>query len=484
MAETVQNETLLRWMWLQRAIGPGSRLVQVLFDAFGQDIDRIYEAERKELEAIPKLNAERIEKLAVKDLSEEMTLFAHCRNEGIAVLTLSHAAYPMRLRKIASPPLVLYVRGQWKDFEKRLSVSVVGTRRMSEYGNQQTYLLSHDMAKAGTVIVSGMAKGVDGTAHRACLDAGGYTVAVLGCGVDKVYPPEHGDLMQEIIHHGAVISEFPPFSPPRAEHFPMRNRIISGLSEATLVTEADDKSGALITARTAVMQGRMVFALPGKVGEQGSRGVNELLRGGAHIVTSAHDVLRHFEGMYEGLSLSSLPDPGLRSRTSSPIKRKTPHPTERVLVDTEAKIEQGQARIEVPTPEPIETAKIETPRTAIIETVTMPVLAPEEKPVPKPERSVKPKKPAKSAEPPKRRLDINAGEFLFEVEQVEKRDERAELTEYQRQVCERVPFDAFVAPDEIIGDDPEVRKVVSALTMLEIHGYVEKGPGGYYKRIP
>ncbi|MHB1155074.1 MAG: DNA-processing protein DprA, partial [Eubacteriales bacterium] len=202
------------------------------------------------------------------------------------------------LRKIKDKPVLLYYRGILPDFNNRLCITTVGTRRMTDYGKQSAYTITYDLSKCGAVIISGMALGVDGMCHRAAIDAGGQTVAVLGCGINRVYPPEHDSLMNEIIAHGAVITEFKPSTPPAGFNFPLRNRIMSGLSQGTFIIEADKKSGAMITARTAIFQGRDIFALPGKVGEMNSSGTNSLIQQGAKMVTTAIDILDVYAGLY------------------------------------------------------------------------------------------------------------------------------------------------------------------------------------------
>ena len=199
---------------------------------------------------------------------------------------------------IAEPPVVLYCRGNFPDGEKDFTVGVVGTRHADEYGAGVAYKLSFELAAAGAVIVSGMADGIDGIASAAALDAGGRTVAVLGCGIDIAYPRWHERLMREIEERGAVLSEYAPGTRPNGWNFPVRNRIISALSGALLVVEGGEQSGALITARYAVLQGKPVFAVPGDITNPRSAGTNRLLHGGAELALSAEDVLSSFRFLY------------------------------------------------------------------------------------------------------------------------------------------------------------------------------------------
>ncbi|HSQ51563.1 MAG TPA: DNA-processing protein DprA, partial [Nitrospiraceae bacterium] len=208
----------------------------------------------------------------------------------IQVRSLLDSAYPVPLKMIADPPPLLYVTGTLTE-QDELAVAIVGARRATAAGRTVTEELSHDLAEAGITVVSGLARGVDAAAHRGALAAQGRTIAVLGCGIDRTYPPEHERLRRQIEERGAILSETPMGSPPHSHHFPRRNRIISGLSLGVVVTEAAIGSGSLITARLAAEQGREVFAVPGFVKEDTSRGTNALLKEGAALIERAQDVI-------------------------------------------------------------------------------------------------------------------------------------------------------------------------------------------------
>ena len=212
------------------------------------------------------------------------------QNAGVSVTILDDPAYPSALREIADPPPVLYVRGEITPADD-WAIAVVGTRRASPYGRQVTERIVPDVARAGVTIVSGLARGIDTHAHRAALTAGGRTIAVLGSGLDRLYPEENSALADQIAQNGAVLSEFPLGTPPDAVNFPRRNRIVSGLARATLVIEADMKSGAIITATRAAEQGRDVFAVPGSIFSPFSALPHQLIREGARVVTEAADIL-------------------------------------------------------------------------------------------------------------------------------------------------------------------------------------------------
>ncbi len=217
---------------------------------------------------------------------------------GIVALTWVDEAYPHLLRQIDDPPPVLYVRGAILDADA-WAVAIVGTRRATVYGREVAEMLAGELVRNHITIVSGLARGIDAVAHQAALDAGGRTIAVLGSGVDVIYPPDHRKLAAQIVAHGALVSDYPPGTQPDAGNFPPRNRIISGLSLGTIVVEADEQSGALITANFAVEQGREVFAVPGNILNRSSRGANRLIQKGAKLIIEPRDIL-------EELNLSAV----------------------------------------------------------------------------------------------------------------------------------------------------------------------------------
>jgi DNA processing protein len=224
---------------------------------------------------------------ACRILERELKAIERGRIEVRSVLDPS---YPTRLKMIADPPPLLYITGTLTE-QDELAVAIVGARRATAAGRAMTEELSHDLARAGMTVVSGLARGVDAAAHRGALAAQGRTIAVLGCGIDRTYPPEHERLRRQIEERGAILSEVPMGAPPHGQHFPRRNRIISGLSLGVIVTEAAISSGSLITARLAAEQGREVFAVPGFVKTETSRGTNALLKEGAALIERAQDVI-------------------------------------------------------------------------------------------------------------------------------------------------------------------------------------------------
>jgi DNA processing protein len=219
------------------------------------------------------------------------SLWEKINAQGITILTWDDELYPPRLKEIEQPPPVVYIRGDIT-VDDHFAVAIVGTRRITPYGRQITEELAAFLAGQGVTVVSGLARGVDVVAHSAALKAGGRTICVLGSGVDRIYPPEHSQMAEKIKNHGAVVSDYPVGTAPEASNFPPRNRIISGLSMATVVVEAGETSGALITAEFAAEQGREVFAVPGNILAPQSKGTNKLIQQGAQPLLSSQDLMQ------------------------------------------------------------------------------------------------------------------------------------------------------------------------------------------------
>ncbi len=282
------------WVWLAELPGLKGPFRLALLRHFGSPED-IFFADREELllaEDVPPGQAE----LALnRDLSAADRILADCQRLGQRILTIQDAEYPQRLRNIFDPPLVLYVKGRMPVMDEEAAIAVVGTRECTPYGTACGERLGRELAASGAVVVTGLARGVDSAAARGALRAGGSVVGVTGGGLDVVYPPENGDLYADVAARGVLLSEYPPGSPPDKAHFPVRNRIMSGLSVAALVVEAPGHSGALITARLALEQGREVYAVPGPIDAPDSVGCNRLIRDGAGLAAEGWDILRDFQ---------------------------------------------------------------------------------------------------------------------------------------------------------------------------------------------
>ena len=285
--------SLKYWIWLAELPRVGSQLKLALLEHFGEP-DAIYYGEKEEYSLGEGMNRSAVNALLDKSLEAADRILGDCDRLGLRVITLRDTDYPDRLRNIFDPPLLLYVQGRMPRFDDEVAIAMVGTRKVSPYAMEMGEKLAFQMAGLGAVIVSGLAAGGDAAAHRGALRAGGFTAAVIGGGHDIVYPKENRWLYEDIAARGVILSEYPPGTEHMGRHFPVRNRIISGLSVGVVVTEAPERSGALITANRALDQGRDVFVIPGQVGDYHCAGSNALLRDGAGVATDAWDVLSHY----------------------------------------------------------------------------------------------------------------------------------------------------------------------------------------------
>lgn len=281
-------------VWLQCALGFGNKRLKNALESFGSS-KAIFDADENFLKNSGVFSEGDLSKLKATTLKDAQNLIADCNKRKINIITISDNNYPLCLKKIASPPIVLYYRGKLPDFNNIPSISVVGPREISEYGAKCAFSLGLRLARAGIIVVSGGAKGGDKKAHIGALSVGGITVAVLGCGLDYPYLPENNKMRKDILNgNGCIISEFPPMHPAGKSTFPIRNRIMAGLSLGVVVTEAKKKSGCLNTANHALEQGRDVFVVPGRPGDINCEGSNELLRDGAIPLLSAMDIFNEY----------------------------------------------------------------------------------------------------------------------------------------------------------------------------------------------
>ena len=300
------------WVWLTEQNRLGGPARQALLEHFGSP-EEVYYAEPGDLLQVEGITADQAQALENKSLDRAQSILEECARKDIFLLTAQDALYPQRLKNIYDPPLLLYGRGSMPLFDEEAAVAVVGTRSCSPYGIRTAERFGFEMSKQGGLVVSGLARGIDAASQLGALRAGGLTAAVLGCGVDVVYPPENDRLYEDVAASGVLLSEYPPGAEPFGWHFPARNRILSGLCLATLVVEAPEKSGALITAATALEQGRDVFAIPGPLDAEGSVGCNRLIRDGAGLATESWDILREYQSRYphklhpDGEKLPPLP---------------------------------------------------------------------------------------------------------------------------------------------------------------------------------
>ncbi len=304
------------WIALNMVPGVGAITYRKLLNAF-KSPDHVFSASLHTLTKIPGIHEKTARKILNFGFPDQVKReLEHIQKHQVHIITLEDQDYPEHLKKIFDPPPIIYIKGHALQ-QHELIIAVVGSRRASTYGRTVTEKLCGELAVKGVTVVSGMARGIDSAAHRGALKAGGRTIAVLGCGVNVIYPPENDRLYHEIVEKGVVISEFPMSAKPDRGNFPARNRIISGMSLGTVIVEAGIRSGALITADMALEQGRDVFAVPGNITSASSKGTNRLIKQGANLVEHADDVLnalsleisRELQGMQQEFSFK--PEPSL-----------------------------------------------------------------------------------------------------------------------------------------------------------------------------
>lgn len=281
------------WIWFQEIFGIGTRRAAEVLEHITEPVN-LYHISKEKLTAMSLFTEKEIHDLQNTSLDKAQQHYDDAVKLGYEVLTPYDMRYPESLRNIYSMPLTLYVKGDISVLEEKLAIGVIGTRDFTEYGKYAADMLAVDLVKCGAVVVSGLALGIDAVAHAGALKGGGKTVAVVGCGLDIDYPKPNAELRALIEKNGAVVSEYPPGTQPLPFHFPIRNRIISGLSRGIVVIEADEKSGSLITAGHALGQDRDVFAVPGRINDLMSRGTNKLIKQGAKPVMTVNDILEEY----------------------------------------------------------------------------------------------------------------------------------------------------------------------------------------------
>jgi len=282
---------MIDWIALNMTPGVGPRAATKLLERFGS-ADAVFHGRRTELESL-RLKPESIESILKREFHDRaIAELERVKALGGDVLILDDGSYPALLREIDDPPIVLYVKGDWQACFDQPNVGVIGSRMCSTYGENAAEMLSRDLASRGLTIVSGLARGIDTAAHRGAMAGKGKTIAVMGTGIDSVYPKENNGLVRELLASGGcLVSQFPLGTPPLKDNFPYRNRIISGLSLGVLIVEASERSGSLITARLAMEQNREVMAVPGNITSSNSFGTNYLIKSGAKLVQQWQDVV-------------------------------------------------------------------------------------------------------------------------------------------------------------------------------------------------
>ncbi|MEK7285949.1 MAG: DNA-processing protein DprA [Nitrospirota bacterium] len=287
-------ESLVHALSLRNVSGVGSVLYKRLIETF-QTAESVFSTDAEALSEVEGVSESAIQNiLTFHDFDSAKREIEKIEKEGVTVLTLNDPAYPKLLLDIYDPPPILYRKGNISDATEHdpYPIAMVGTRNMTAYGKSVAQWTACELAKVGVTVVSGFARGIDAISHQTAIASGGRTFAVLGCGIDVLYPKEHRKLYDDILEHGFIFSEFPMGTIPEPRNFPKRNRIISGLSLGTIIVEAAQKSGSLITARLALEQGREVFAVPGSIFSETSKGVHDLIQSGAKLVQAIDDILR------------------------------------------------------------------------------------------------------------------------------------------------------------------------------------------------
>lgn len=416
------DRQLLYWIWLALRCGAGSENGTYLMAKLGSP-EEIYAADETRLDGVAGISPELKKALLDKNIEICKRILDFCERTNVSIMTADSDIYPQRLKNIHAKPLLLYYKGKVPKIDDNVLCAVVGTRSCTEYGEKVAYKFGAELAMGGAIVVSGMARGIDAMAARGALSVGGHTIAVLGCGIETAYPPQNRELMEEIILNGTVMTEYAPGTEPAGWNFPVRNRIISGLCQATLVVEADKRSGALITAGRAISQGRDVFAVPGKIGDRESEGTNELIREGAKVALSAKDILREYELLY-------------------------PH---RIFIENiDERMYATSQKLRVASPS--STARLDPP----------------------------PKYT-------KVRLFDDEPKKTKTSRQKEKEPDLSYLTEEERKlfsvINDKMTADEIHRAAKGVGIEKETGALLGLLTTLEIYGLIEAVPGGSYKRV-
>jgi len=463
------EERKVYWIWLAELFGQGSRLAVKIANIAGGAC-QVYEGFFDSYEPDEEFDEETLTKVkrvvSNRSLARAEEIIRSCEKIGIAILTPESSDYPMPLRSLQDMPLVLYMRGRLPNCERNFLTTVVGTRSMTDYGRRIAYSLGAGLAFGGAIVVSGMALGSDSMALIGALECGGTAVAVLGSGVDVIYPREHTSIYNKILEQGAIISEYPPGSPPSGHHFPVRNRIMSGLSDATVVVEADAKSGSLITARKAVDQGRKLFAVPGKIGESGAEGTNALICDGAIPVLTAEDILAEFEFLYPGRVNVQNAHAKLH-RMDMNVLSHNAMMRMRIGTSSGGKNYYGRGsyggRLD-----DVEGGK-NTSDNTVGHKATKNLID---------EKSQKTEKKENKNQKTKKQT-VNSDKKIVPAKKIE----LDTLDEIEIKVYNNMKPNVPTLPDELVSDEFTIDVIMSSLIMLEMAGAVEVGGGGYYMRV-
>lgn len=442
------DDKILYYIWLSCALKPGSKTPKLLLEHFG-DITKVFEAAKEDYEAL-NLSKPDIFSLCNKNLEAPLRHLKYCKDNNIGILEYDNLSYPERLKIIDNPPPMLYYRGRLNQLDDYPCITMVGTRSCSERGFRLAYETAYDAASKGAVIVNGLALGIDGACIKGALDANGYAIGVLGCGIDRIYPTGNKDLFESLSASGLILTEFPPFTEPRGENFPVRNRVISALSLATVVFEAAEGSGALITAKHALSQGRRIFAVPGKPYDKSYSGPLELIKDGATVFTQADDVLTEYSMSFpHRINLANhntVPKDKLDSYVARYFKKDTDP-------DTPVNRRYVQKKTVGKNTSKIDASSVEKKKTENKESITQSIIN---------ERNDKP---------------------TVEDSTQNKSNNLSLLSVTERKIYDLIASNGSMTPDDIASHGIRIEDILSTLTLLEIYNLVKAVPGGKYEYI-
>ncbi len=419
---------LLYWIWLNTVVSPGTETFAHLRAAFSSP-EEVFHADEAALRAaLPSRYGRAVEALCNHDLRRAHAILDYLVRSDTGVVTYDDRRFPDALRHIKNPPALLYYRGTLPDFDMIFPIAVVGMREESDYATRYTFEISRDLARAGATIVSGLAYGIDAVATAAALSAGGHVIEFIGCGIDRVYPKEHVKLSRLVEANGVIFSEYPPGTPPKGENFPKRNRLISAMSRAVLVTGGKLDSGALITAADAKRQGRDIFALPGSLDDIYAEAPSLLLREGAKAAVCAEDILFTYEKEYPGI-INLF----------------------KILNEEHVNIRHVLKQAHVAF------AK-------------------------KREKFIYDEKRISSAN--EFAVEFNDEGRLVTAQSDLKRKPLEELPELAQQIYQQIPLTGACTMDDLVSEEHPIAHVSIAITKLSIAGYVRQGPAGQIERVP
>ncbi len=444
------DNKILYYIWLNTKLYAGSTAPKILLEHY-KDIEKVFEASYDDYKALG-IGSGDAAHLCDKTLDDAKRHYEYCAKEHIGILCYDNPYYPGRLKCISDPPAMFYYKGKIEMLDDNACFAMVGTRSCSENGLRYSYRLGYKAAARGAVVVNGLAAGCDAAALAGALDADGYVVGLLGCEIDRIYPPANKDLFKRVASQGLILTEFPPFSKPEGRNFPVRNRVISGMTLGTVILEADADSGALITATHAFSQGKKLYALPGDITDTLYEGPLQLIKNGAKPITDADDFVLEYALMFP-------------HRINAKAKISIPEKGENSFVEFAfsaygtKKTEGAAGKKTLPEPNKFSKAK--------------------SKPKNKQE-NIK----VDSKEHPAQPSDVLRVKTMPEQStSVSQKKDYSALSVPEQAIMELFEKNETLSADEIASHGFKVDDVLSSLTMLEIYGYLKALPGGRYEIV-